>query len=396
MTSTSNAAPRPLPRWWLCLGFIYAGCERRESWAHLLPPGAAAASAAGALRPAPSAGEDTQDLLFWDFPLTSLRSPAGLGDGRGGGQGWTGRQRSSARGCRAGREPRDHGAAGAAQVAGSISGGCKVSARSARHGAAGPGCAGRWRLLPGPCPPPPPERAPPPPASRLLSSQPVAPRPGTPSRVPPRALGAGCPRDVDAMSAAPEREGCVGWGDPTGAEFSRASPRVPLPEPDWGLLRAMLGAWHIPSTLCGNELQPLLTLCSDFMERLSYWFRTAASLLLDTILHPSMLSVTRPDLRNRVHWCFSRQVWCFFHPPQGIVNNSGCPFSTALLLNKCSSFLAASFTLVSYFIFWKLIQPKVVFTISVWFSLIYWRECGIHICQICRHFVFLVTKIFCY
>lgn len=38
----------------------------------------------------------------------------------------------------------------------------------------------------------------------------LPPRPGTPSRGPGRALGAGRPVEVDAISAAPEREGCAG------------------------------------------------------------------------------------------------------------------------------------------------------------------------------------------
>lgn len=69
-----------------------------------------------------------------------------------------------------------------------------------------------------------------------------------------------------------------------------------------------------------------------------------------TILHPLKLAAARTDLRNRVHWYFSRQVYPDDAPPR-VTNNSGGPFSTALLLNKRSSFPAASFALISYFIF---------------------------------------------
>lgn len=92
-------------------------------------------------------------------------------------------------------------------------GGSKVSARSTRHGAAGPGSAGRWQLLPGPCPPPPPERAPPPLAFRLLPSQPVAPRPDAPSSVP---QGCGC-RERGSRAG-----GLRSGGDPAGASAGRA------------------------------------------------------------------------------------------------------------------------------------------------------------------------------
>lgn len=234
---------------------------RRESRAHLLPPGAAAASAAGALRPAALAGEGTQDLLFWDFHLLPLRSAAGLG---------------AAPARRAGREPGDHGAAGAAEVAASNSAGLEGIGPAApggnteRPGRAPPDGGGFSR---GPARPP----AGPGAASAslsLLPSQPVAPRPSTPPRGPGRALGAGRPVDVDALSAAPERQGCAGVLTMPGLQ--PGEPFIPLPELGWGLLRAgaplRVRCPTDPFLHCAGrvELQPLLTLYSGFLERLSY------------------------------------------------------------------------------------------------------------------------------
>lgn len=220
------------------------GVREGESRAHLLPPGAAATSAAGALRPAPLPGKVPGTC----FSGTSHLLPYGLRLGweRGAAAGRAGpaataprpRGRRAGRGALGSGRRRSRGSCrehfGGARR---FRGGTVPRSTSREHEAAGPGSAGGWRLLPGPCPPPRRERVPSPPPSRLLPSQPVAPRPVNPSRGPERALGAGRPMDVDAISAAPEREGmrrvvalCRG--------FSRASPRVRLSEPDWCVLRA--------------------------------------------------------------------------------------------------------------------------------------------------------------
>lgn len=140
------------------------------------------------------------------------------------------------------------------------------------------------------------------------------------------------------------------------------------------------------SNLCGwvRASSHLAEQTTAFLERLSYWFRTSASLMPGTILHPLKLSATRTDL---VFQQSSVSRWCFL-PTLTCVMNNGGPFPTAPLLTKCSTFPEASFALISYFIFWKLVQPEVVFTMSVWFCLIFWGECGEHIHQICRHLHF--------
>lgn len=107
-----------------------------------------------------------------------------------------------------------------------------------------------------------------------------------------------------------------------------------------------------------------------------------------TVVGPCVLRSLLADLRNR----FSSARDCL---SSILSERGGRPLPAAPLLNKRRSFPAISFALISYFVCWGLVQPKVVCAVSVWFCLIYWGECGERICQLCRHRVFLITKIVC-
>lgn len=113
-----------------------------------------------------------------------------------------------------------------------------------------------------------------------------------------------------------------------------------------------------------------------------YISRTFALLIQDFSLlntkHSSssvkVISTLHTDLRNRVHWCFTRQVYAdddIFHP-KCVMNNSGGPVLTTLLLTKYSNFPAAFFALISYFIFWKTSSAKgcVHYVCAVLFNLL--------------------------
>lgn len=356
---------------------------RGESRAHLLPPGAAATKRS---RSFPSPEEGSRDLLFWDFPL-----PQRLGlrwePGRGGGQGWTGRLRSASPG---GAVPEGSAAGvtppGTWKLQRAFRRGSKVPRRdrarstSRQRGGAGPGLAGgaggwrRRRLLPGPCPPPRRERGPPP-AGSLTPSSIATCRP----RSSGRALGAGCRMNMHMIKctarageeAGGGRRGGQGAGghqlrgfQPCGS--TRVYLRSPLvPGAVWFSAGCAVGPLPCPllapcltdpflNSVGGVELQPLPTLQSNgvLLERLSCRFRTSAPVILTVRalkLSATFLLTSGPGFTSiSVDKCISMMP---FFPLKCVTNNSGGPFSTALLLNKCSNFPAASFALISYFIF---------------------------------------------
>lgn len=258
---------------------------RGESRAHLLPPGAAAARAAGALRPAPLAGDGTRDLLCWDFPLTSPRSRAGLGEGRGGGQGWPGRLRCAAPGesCRpsrarvtAPREPR--------KLQRALRRGSEVSRRDCdpqhqpgtRSGRAG--IRRRVAASAGALPAPAAAAA----AASASPSPSSIPTCRSPAGHPSPWAGAGLRRRPPHGCGCEERGSGAGGSRRGGGHCLPGSqPRVPLSEPRWCLLRAAVPQpvrRCLPPARCLTdpflpsagraELQPLLTLYSGFLERL--------------------------------------------------------------------------------------------------------------------------------
>lgn len=218
----------------------------------------------------PLTWEGTRDLLFRDFPLTSLRSPAGVGEGRGGGQGWTVRHRSAAPGasCRP-RSPRVRTPPEPRKLQRAFRRRSRVSRRDrapqhqsgTRSGRAG--LRRRVAASPGALPAPAAGAGA---ASASLS----------PSSIPTCRSPAGHPFPAAPwISAAPEREGMRGWWLSAGVSAGQAhASRSRSPTgAGCGLVFHSVRGGCLPRARCLTdpflnsagraELQPLLTLHSN-------------------------------------------------------------------------------------------------------------------------------------